>query len=98
MRENAGEFGRCDGEFSVDSKLVLCVEDNEIRCRVFPIARYTKRYTEDDVDCVALIDDLRRTTCLAWVDGCIAGQIIRRENWNRFALVDDIAVVVISGE
>ena len=72
-------------------------KDSEIRHRVFPIARYTERYAEDDVDCVALIDDLRRTTCLAWVDGCIAGQIIRRENWNRFALVDDIAVVVISG-
>ena len=62
VRENAGEFGRCDGECSIDSKLVLCVEDNVIRYRVFPIARYTKRYAEDDVDCVALIDDPRRTT------------------------------------
>lgn len=90
--QNLSDVGRCDGEFVVDSRLVLHVEDGEIAYSTVPVPRYRKRYPPEDVDPAAFLVDLRKTIFLAYVEGQIAGQIILRESWNRFACVQDIAV------
>lgn len=93
-QSNVGDVNTCDGEFVIDSKLVLHAEDDEISYTVTEIPRFKKRYEEDDVDYTAYIDTPDKTVFLAYVEDRVAGQIILRRNWNRYAYVEDIAVDV----
>jgi ribosomal protein S18 acetylase RimI-like enzyme len=89
---NISDIGKCDGEFTIDAKLVLRVEKDEIRYTITKVPSTKKRYGEDDVDYNTYIDDPDTTVFLAYVEGQVAGQIILRKNWNRYAHIEDIAV------
>lgn len=91
---NVEDVGRCDGEFVIDSKLVLQVEDGEIHYTVTEVPTRKKRYEEDDIDYATYIGDSDKTVFLAYVEGQVAGQIILRRNWNGYAYIEDIAVDV----
>lgn len=91
---NFKDVGKCDGEFIIDAKLVLHVENDEIRYTITEVSSTKKRYEEDDVDYTTYIDDPDKVVFLAYVEGQIAGQIILRKNWNRYAYIEDIAVGV----
>jgi streptothricin acetyltransferase len=91
---NVRDIGKCDGEFIIDAKLVLCVENDEIRYTITEVPRTRKRYVKDDVDYDSYIDNPNKTVYLAYVEGQIAGQIVLRKNWNRYACIEDIVVDV----
>jgi len=91
---NVGHVGKCDGEFVIDSRLILHVENNEIRYTIAGVPRSKKQYGEDDIDYTTYIDDPEKTIFLAYTDGQIAGQIILRKSWNNYAHIEDIAVDV----
>jgi ribosomal protein S18 acetylase RimI-like enzyme len=94
---NASSFhfvNRCDGTFTVDSKLILRLEDGEIRYSIVPLPPSQKRYPIEDEDYSAYINNTEQIIFLAFVDGQLGGQIILRKNWNRYASVVDIAVDV----
>jgi streptothricin acetyltransferase len=91
---NVGDIGKCDGEFIIDSKLILHVENNEIRYSIASVPSTKKRYGENNVDYTTYVDDPDRTAFLAYAGGQIAGQIILRKNWNKYAYIEDIAVDV----
>jgi streptothricin acetyltransferase len=93
-KETVGDVGKCDNEFVIDSRLVLHVEDNDIRYTIVDVQNAKKRYPPDDVDYTIYIDNPDRTIFLAYVDMQIAGQTILRRNWNKYALVEDITVDV----
>ena len=91
---SVGDIGRCDGEFMIDSKLVLSVLENEIHYTVTSLPSSKKRYSEDNVDYTTYINDPDKTIFLAYDNEQIAGQIILRKNWNGYAYIEDIAVDV----
>jgi ribosomal protein S18 acetylase RimI-like enzyme len=61
---------------------------------VLKIPSTTKRYDEEP-GYATYVDNPEKTVFLAYVDGEIAGQIVLRKNWNKFAYVEDIAVDVL---
>ncbi len=83
---------KLDGSLWVDSRLSLSAVDGKINYTVVPIVGYLKPYEVDQIDAPAYIGNPDRAIFFAYVDGQLAGQIILRKNWNRFAWVEDIAV------
>ena len=81
-----------DGEFIIESRLSLSVEDDEIRYRVVKIPKTRKRYPAEEIDVEAYLGNHDKTVFFARVEGQIAGQIILRKNWNNYAYIVDIAV------
>jgi streptothricin acetyltransferase len=88
---NVAHIGQCDGEFVVDSRLALHVDDKTVRYEIVPVPRFTKRH-EQDHDYATYVDVPDKTAFLAYVCGQIAGQIVLRRNWNGYAYVEDIVV------
>jgi streptothricin acetyltransferase len=91
---NISDVNKCDGEFVIDTKLVLSVENDEIHYTIMDVPRTKKRYGIDNIDYTTYIDDLDKAIFLGYADGQIAGQIILRKNWNRYAYIEDITVDV----
>ena len=89
---NVRDVNACDSEFTIDARLVLHVEDDEIHYRVVKTANVTKQYQNDDIDPITYVDNPDKTIFFAGVNGQLAGQIVLRKNWNHFAYVEDIVV------
>lgn len=89
---NQADLNRCDNSFTVEAELHLTAEDGRIGYTVQPVTPYVKRYGPETYDPQATIDQPDRAAWLAYVDGQLAGQILAHENWNRFAIIWDIAV------
>ena len=83
-----------DGRFTIDSKLEIQVDNNEIMYSTVKVPQFEKRYKKESIDYSTYIDDPDKTIYLAYIDGTIAGQIILRKNWNKYAYIEDIAVDV----
>ena len=92
--KNIKDINKCNDEFIIDSKLVLHLENGEIKYTIVQIPVTSKRYGKDDIDYTTYIDNVNKVVFLAYVDGQIAGQIILRKNWNKFAYIEDITVDV----
>jgi ribosomal protein S18 acetylase RimI-like enzyme len=90
--DNIQHLNTCNGEFTIDSKLILDIQDGRIVYTVTALPARKKRYNVDDIDGQTYLTDPDRTAFLAYVEDRIAGQIILRKNWNRYAYVEDIVV------
>ena len=90
--KNAVDINKCDGEFIIDSRLVLNLENDRIRYHVENMAPARKRYQIDEIDPGNYIDDPNKAIFFAYIAGQLAGQIVLRKNWNHFAYVEDIVV------
>jgi len=89
---NYNDVGTCNGEFIVDSQLILHAENNKIHYTVIDRPTAKKRYEQDEVDYSTFKDKLERTVFLAYVGGKVAGQIDLRKNWNKYAYVEGLVV------
>ena len=89
---NIKDLYACNGEFVIDSRLALSVEDDQIRYRIVKIPETRKRYPHEALDVNACLDDPDKSVFFASVDEEIAGQIILRVNWNKYAYIEDIVV------
>ena len=89
---NQADLSRCDNSFTVEAELRLTAEDGRIGYSVEPVTPYVKRYGPEIFDAQAYLEEPDPAAWLAYVDGRIAGQILVHENWNRFAIIWDIAV------
>ena len=89
---NQADLNRCDNSFTVEAELSLFAEDGRLTYTLRPVTPYVKRYGPEVYDAQAYIDRQDRAAWLAYVDGQLAGQILVKENWNRFAIIWDIAV------
>ncbi len=92
--QNLRDVNRCDNLFTGDSKLVLWLENGSIRHAEVGAPPFQKRYPCDEIDASAYLADPNRMIFFAYLGGELAGQVILRTNWNRFAYVEDIAVDV----
>ena len=89
---NAADINQCNGEFIIDSRLVLKLENDRIRYHVEKAAPTRKRYQNDPIDMNDYLDNADKTIFFAYLDEQLAGQIILRINWNNFAYIEDIVV------
>ena len=90
--ENIGDIGKCNGVFTVDSKLILNIINDEINYRIVEAPRYEKRYADEGIDYATYLNNAKKVIFLAYVGDQIAGRIILRKNWNQYTYIEDIAV------
>jgi ribosomal protein S18 acetylase RimI-like enzyme len=90
--QNIQDVNKCDGTFTVDSKIILQAEKDDIRYTVVSVLPYQKRYPSDESDYTTYLAKPDKTIYFAYMDRQLAGQIVLRKNWNQYAYVEDIAV------
>ena len=89
---NEADLNRCDNSFTVEAELCPHAEDGRISYTLRPVTPYVKRYGPEIYDARLYIGQADHAAWLAYVDGQLAGQILVHENWNRLAIIWDIAV------
>jgi streptothricin acetyltransferase len=89
---NFGDVNRCGGTFTIDSRLVVHAENNVIRYTIVNVPPYQKSYPPEELDYPTYLHDPDKVIFCAYADGQLAGQVIVREYWNRYAYIDDIVV------
>ncbi len=92
--QNFHDVNRCDGTFTVDSRLVVFAENDIIRYTIVNVPPYQKRYPPEELDYPTYLHHPDKAIFCAYADGQLAGQVIVRKYWNRFAHIDDIVVDV----
>ncbi len=93
-QHNLQDAGKCNGVFTVESNLVLAVQNNIIHFEIISTPPLQKIYPVEAIDYGTYINHPDRTVIFAYVDQTIAGEIRLRKNWNRFAYIEDIVVDV----
>ena len=89
---NVEDFGRCDNSFTVNSKLILNVENGTIRYTSVDISPYTKQYEAEEFDSKFYMNHSDRAVFFAYLDEELSGEIRLRKYWNGYAYIDSIAV------
>jgi ribosomal protein S18 acetylase RimI-like enzyme len=93
---NADDLNRCDNSFTVEGMLRIhdlrLEETRPFRYTLEPVPPYVKRYDPEVYDATEYIDRSDRAAWIAYADEQVAGQLLVQENWNRFAIIWDIAV------
>jgi streptothricin acetyltransferase len=90
--KNLHDVNRCDGEFTIEARLVVHVDKNRIGYTIEPVEPRKKRYDVEEIDTASYMANPDRAVFLAYADGQIAGQIILYKNWNQYAFIEDIGV------
>jgi ribosomal protein S18 acetylase RimI-like enzyme len=93
-KDNLQSVNKCDGTFTVDSKLVLRAENGMISYSVVSVELYQKPYIFDEKDHSNYISNSSKIIYFAYVDGQLAGQINVAKHWNVYAWIDDFFVDV----
>jgi ribosomal protein S18 acetylase RimI-like enzyme len=88
------DVDRCDGRFTVESRLVMDARYYAIHYRIEAVAPYEKRYPPEIYDVAEYVDHPDRAIFLAYLDQQLAGQIRLCRYWNRYAYIEDIVVDV----
>jgi ribosomal protein S18 acetylase RimI-like enzyme len=86
------DISRINNEFDIDSKLVVSLENDCLTCTTIGVPHRTRRVSQDEYDYTTYPDDPEKTAFLAYVSGRVAGELVMRKNWNKFALVEWIGV------
>ncbi|KXZ13715.1 GNAT family N-acetyltransferase [Bacillus nakamurai] len=86
-----------DDRFTVDSILVLSMENNKIHYTIENIPCYEKSYKDDEQveespGFPAYIDYPDQAVYGAYIDGQLAGQVTVKRNWNEYAYIEDIKI------
>ncbi|MEJ8545820.1 GNAT family N-acetyltransferase [Brevibacillus borstelensis] len=97
LRDARGDYqiDQIDGSFIVDSELVLSAADGRIGYTVREVPAYQKSYLdeeEEEIDYAEYIDNPDQIMYVALADDNVAGLIILKKNWNRYAYIEDIKV------
>lgn len=90
--QNFHDAGKCDGTFTVDSRLAITSVGTGIQFSIVPTTPYQKKYPSDSFDYNDYIGTPDRVVYLAYMDNVIAGEIRLRKNWNNYAYMEDIVV------
>ena len=93
-KDTLQDANQCNGDFTVDSKLILHVEDGVIHYSVVRVQPYVKQYGFEQDDYSDFISNSESTVYFAYVDGLLAGQIVLKRNWNNYAWINDFVVDV----
>jgi len=89
------DINKANDEFIIDSKAILHYINGKLSYTVVPVPERLKKYEpETPAFYASYLDSPDKACFIAYVDGEVAGQILLRRNWNRFAWVDDFGVGV----
>jgi streptothricin acetyltransferase len=86
------QVGKFNRKFTVNSKLVLGMEDGRLTYSIAPVPPYEKEIPVDKVDASTFIDNDEKIIFFADVDSQLAGQVKVISWWNDFAYIDDLIV------
>lgn len=89
---NIQDVDQANGEFMIDSQLVLHSENNKITYSIIEHPPTKKQYDQDEIDYTTYLDNPDRIVLLAYIDGKAVGHIVLRKNWNNYAYIDYVAV------
>ena len=89
---NIHQVNQFDRKFTVNSKLVLCLENGKLTYSIVPVPPYEKEIPVEEVDVPSFINSDEKVIFLADVQGDLAGQIKVTTWWNQFAYIDDLIV------
>ncbi len=90
---NLKDVNRADTTFEVRSRIIPRLENGEfIYTQEELTESFTKTYPPDELDYASYINNPDKIIYLAYLENDIAGQIILRKNWNKFAYIEDISV------
>lgn len=89
---NAADAAAIDGEFTIDSLLVVSASPTAIDYHSVAVKPYQKRYGDDSRLPADYLGDNHRAGFLAYIGGRPAGVLLLSAGWNRLASIDDIAV------
>ena len=92
--DNVEDVGKVDGQFVIDSCLLLYAENNQIRYTVIEQPAKQKRYAQEEIDYSKFVNNPDKVVFLAYLDGRIVGQIVLHKYWNNYAYIEDIVVDV----
>lgn len=91
--EHADDIEAIDGSFHIESRLLLSPAEGIVDFTIVPAEPRVKRYEHDDPDDVAgYIGAESRLAMIACDNGRPAGLLLVSENWNGYALIDNIKV------
>lgn len=90
--QNCGDLNRCNGAFTVNSKLILRAENEVLSYTVVPVEPYTKEYPHSEIDLDTYLTEEDKGIYIVYCDGQVAGQLMLSHNWNGFAYIDEIIV------
>ena len=90
--DNLQDVNKCDGTFTVHSKLVLHAADGVISYSVVSIEPYQKRYIFEEKDYPSYIGNPDKTVYFAYIEGQLAGQIDVSKHWKAYAWIGDFFV------
>lgn len=90
--QNRHDLNRCDGAFTVTSKLLLHVENGIPTYTILNVPPYRKSYLPTEVDFDSYQTQRDQGVFFAYGDGDLAGQIFLHKHWNQLAYIEDIAV------
>jgi streptothricin acetyltransferase len=79
-------------KFTVDSKLVLGMEDGRLTYSIARATPYEKEIPVDEVDAATFVESDEKAIFFADVDGQLAGQVKVISWWNQFSYIDDLIV------
>ncbi len=91
-KDTLQDANKCDGTFTVDSRLVLHAENGVLRYSVVGVVPYQKRYIFEEKDYSTYLSNPDRVVCFAYAAGLLAGQIVISKHWNAFAWINDFVV------
>lgn len=91
-QDNELDFGEPDSSFTVSSRLVLNAENGRISYTIMDIPPYTKDYGRRRTDFAEFADSTDQTAVIAYLNGEVAGQLMLRDDWTKYALIHDLAV------
>lgn len=91
-QRNLQDAGKCDGTFTVDSRLAISTDETGIQFSIVPTTPYQKKYPSDTFDYNDYIENPDRVVYLSYVNNIIAGEVRLRKNWNNYAYIEDIVV------
>lgn len=86
------DLNRIENESDIDARLVLRFEDNRLSYTAVSIPHRVKQNPQDEYDYSGYPGDPDKTAFLAYMDSQVAGEIVLRKNWNKYALVEWIGV------
>jgi len=89
-KETVDQLNSFDSEFSVYGHLELEGNNKGITYKVIESVPRSKKYEEQEIEPLKYVDSSHRAVFFAHIQDEVVGQIILREDWNRYAFIEDI--------
>ncbi|HDQ35162.1 MAG TPA: GNAT family N-acetyltransferase, partial [Chloroflexi bacterium] len=91
--DTLGDVDQCDNSFTIQNRLSLFMQDEQLHYKVTPLAPPREKHTPPEVeDYTPYLTDPDKAIFLAYVDNQVVGQIVLRKYWNGYAYIQDLAV------